>query len=38
MGFPVVNILKISKNTFEITQKHFLIDPRVNVTVPSKFG
>ncbi|KAG8440629.1 hypothetical protein GDO86_006396 [Hymenochirus boettgeri] len=35
MGFPVV---KIDTTTGTITQKHFLLDPKSNVTRPSQFN
>lgn len=34
MGFPVITV---NTNTGEISQKHFLLDPKSNVTRPSQF-
>lgn len=37
MGFPVILINKTDASTFQISQKHFLIDPNAVVSRPSKF-
>jgi aminopeptidase N len=34
MGFPVITV---NTNTGEISQKHFLLDSKSNVTRPSEF-
>lgn len=34
MGFPVITV---NTNTGEISQEHFLLDPKANVTRPSEF-
>jgi len=38
MGHPIIMMKRIDNTTFEVTQKHFLLDPDANVTQPSKYN